>query len=188
MFGPHREHLSESKNTLLSCCCKHHYIIFLLMRSMFSIVVQFVINGPFFFHFLSFPLQKLQFYPLGCWYFNSNPIILISHILSSLFCKNLVCFQFYHWISIYQILYSPIWSSFFGFLFFCFSLFVKVLMVFNFIIQFKLMVLCFSILSSLFYFLIFSQPFCKGYYSFQFHSLITTLFLFLCQFWTSILF
>jgi hypothetical protein len=34
--------------------------------------------------------------------------------------------------------------------------FVKVLLVFNFIIQFKLMILCFPIWSSLFWFLIFS--------------------------------
>jgi hypothetical protein len=153
---------------------------------MSSIVVQFVANE--FFPSLSFPPSKVTTLPSCCWYFNFSPIILISHILSWLFCKNFICFQFYHWILIYQILYFPIWSSFSGFLIFYFSLFIKVLLVFNFIIQFKLIVLCFSLLSSLFYFLNFSRSFCKNYYSFQFHSLITTLFLFLCQFWTPFFF
>jgi len=34
----------------------------------------------------------------------------------------------------------------------------------------------------------FSWSFCKSYYSFQFYHLITTLFLFLCQFWVSFFF
>jgi len=83
------------------------------------------------------------------------PIILISHFLSLSFCRNFICFQFYFWILIYQILYSPIWSSFFEFLIFYLGHFIKVLLVFNFIIQLKFLVLCFSIWSSLFWFLIF---------------------------------
>jgi hypothetical protein len=47
------------------------------------------------------------------------------------------------------------WSSFFKFFYFFLGPFVKFLMVFNFILQFKLMILCFSIWSSLFWFLIF---------------------------------
>jgi hypothetical protein len=101
-------------------------------------------------------------------------IFLISHFRSWFSCKNFICFQFYHSIIIYQILYSLIWSSFFGFLIFYFCTFVNVLLIFNFIIQFKLKVLCFPIWLSLFWFLFyfFYWPFYKIYYSFQFHPKI----------------
>ena len=70
-------------------------------------------------------------------------------------------------------------SSSFGFLIFCLDSFIKVLVVFNFIIQFKLMILYFLIWSSLFSFqFFFLSPFCKSYHSFQSLNLITILFLF----------
>jgi hypothetical protein len=59
-------------------------------------------------------------------------------------------FQFHQWIPIYQILYFSIWSLFFEFLIFYLNHFVKVLLIFNFFLQFKLMVLYFSIWSSFF--------------------------------------
>jgi hypothetical protein len=70
------------------------------------------------------------------------------------------------------------WFLFLKFLIFFLGPLVKDLVVLNFVIQFKLMILCFLIWSSLFWFLIFSYLFCKSYYSFQFYPLITTLFLF----------
>jgi hypothetical protein len=75
--------------------------------------------------------------------------------LSWPFYRSFICFQFYHSILIYQILYSPIQSSFFEFLIFFLGHFVKVLLVFNFIIQFKFSELYFLIWSSLFWFLFF---------------------------------
>ena len=78
-------------------------------------------------------------------------IILISiFFLSWPFYRSFICFQFYHSILIYQILYSPIQSSFFEFLIFFLGHFVKVLLVFNFIIQFKFSELYFPIWFSLF--------------------------------------
>jgi hypothetical protein len=62
-----------------------------------------------------------------------------------LFYKGFICFQFHYLISIYQILYSPVCSSFLQFLIFIIDSFVKNLVVFNFTIQIKLTVLCFSI-------------------------------------------
>jgi hypothetical protein len=88
--------------------------------------------------------EKLQLGLLGCGYFNFSFIFLISIFLSWPFYKNFICFQFHLSILNYQILYCPMWYSFFGFLIFILSTFVKVLIVFNFIIQFKLMVLFFK--------------------------------------------
>jgi hypothetical protein len=82
-------------------------------------------------------------------------IFLISNFLSWSFSRSFICFQFHHSISIYQILYFLMWSSFFRILIFILSLFVKILVFFNFITQFKLMVLYFLIWLSLFWFLIF---------------------------------
>jgi len=115
-------------------------------------------------------------------------ILLISHFRSWFSCKNFICFQFYHWIIIYQMLYSLIWSSFFKFLILYLGIFVNVLLIFNFIIQFKLKVLCFLIWFLLFwFFLFFYRPFCKIYYSFQFHPSIKKLFLFFMSILTLIL-
>jgi hypothetical protein len=65
-------------------------------------------------------------------------------ILSWPFCRIFIYFQFHPSILIYQIWYSPIWLSFLWFQVFYLCLFVWVLLAFNFIIQFKLMVLYFS--------------------------------------------
>ena len=75
----------------------------------------------------------------------SVPILMIFLFWSCLSYKRFICFQFHHWISIYQILHSSIWSTLFRFLIFCLGLFVKHLLVYNFMIQFKLMVFFFSI-------------------------------------------
>jgi len=77
---------------------------------------------------------KLQFGPLDCWRFNFNSYYFNSNFWSWLFCISFTCFQFHSSIPVYQILYFSIWSSFFEFIIFCLVLFVKVLLVFNFII------------------------------------------------------
>ena len=93
-------------------------------------------------YFLVFLKKKLQFNPLDCLHLNFNSYFFLFIIIGlGLF----VCFQFHHSISIYWILYSWIWSLLFGFLIFILGHFVKKLVVFNFIIQFKLIVLCFLI-------------------------------------------
>jgi hypothetical protein len=79
-------------------------------------------------------------------------IFFIFYFYSWLFCRSFICFQFHLSIIFYQILYFSTWSLLFWFWFFFFSPFIKVLLVFNFIIQFKLMVLCFSIWPLFFYF------------------------------------
>ena len=57
----------------------------------------------------------------------SVPILLIFLFWSYPSYKSFICFQFHHWIPIYQILYSLIWSSLFGFLIFCLGLFFETL-------------------------------------------------------------
>jgi hypothetical protein len=107
--------------------------------------------------FSPFSLSFLRYYNLVLLVVSISiliPVILISFFLSWLFCRSFIFFQFHIWILIYQLLYSPIWSSFFEFLIFYLGHFIKVLLVFNFIIQFKFLVLCFSIWSLLFWFLI----------------------------------
>jgi hypothetical protein len=79
-------------------------------------------------------------------------ILMISNFWSRPFYTSFICFKFHPSISIYQILYLPIWSSFFRFLIFIIGPFVKILVVFNFIIQFKLMILYFLIWCSLLFF------------------------------------
>jgi hypothetical protein len=141
------------KNILLSCYWKRQCIIFLLVWRVSPVVIWFVINEPFFFLFSLLPENYMLTIFVVC--ISTSILTLLIFFLSCHFCINFICFQFYYSISIYQILYSPIWSSFFWFLIFFLGFFIKVLLVFNFIIQFKLMVLCFLIWSLLFWFLIF---------------------------------
>jgi len=56
---------------------------------------------------------------------STSILTLLIFFLSYPFCRNFICFQFHHSISLYQILYSPIWSSFFWFLIFFLGFFYK---------------------------------------------------------------
>ena len=96
-------------------------------------------------------------------------ILLISFFFSWPFCRNFICIQFHLLIPIYQILYYLIWSSFFGFLIFYLDFLVKVLLVFNLIFQFKLIVLYVLIWSLFFLLLIlFLSPFVRFIILFDF--------------------
>jgi hypothetical protein len=96
------------------------------------------------------------FFPSSLLPKNYSLILLIVDISTSVvifFIFNFWSWPFYksfiyYSITIHQILYSLMWSSFFGFLIFILGHFVRVLVTFNFILQFKLIVLCFQIWSS----------------------------------------
>jgi hypothetical protein len=148
-------YLPASKNAILSCLLKRFSVLFLFVWHVSSVVVRFSTSGPFVFLFSLPTLKNYSLILLVIGISTSVIILLISHFQSWFSCKNFICFQFYHSIIIYQILYSLIWSSFFGFLIFYFCTFVNVLLIFNFIIQFKLKVLCFPIWLSLFWFFLF---------------------------------
>ena len=113
------------------------------------------IDGPvwhrlnFFFPSLSSSKNYSLFF-LGVNISTSALILFISQFWFWFFYKSLICFQFYSSIPIYQILYYPLWSSFYGFLIFIISHFIKNLVIFYFILQFKLLVLYFLICSLLF--------------------------------------
>jgi hypothetical protein len=95
--------------------------------------------GHFFF---SHPHEK---YSLTFFVVSISTLVIILLIFNFWFwplCRSFICFQFHPSIPIYHILHSPIRSSFFFLLFFLGS-FIKDLLVFNFILQFKLMVLYF---------------------------------------------
>ena len=108
---------------------------------MSHLIVGFYINEFFFFIYF---LKNYSLAFLVVDISTSVFIFLISIFLSWPFYKNFICFQFHLSILNYQILYCSMWYSFFGFLIFILSTFVKVLIVFNFIIQFRLMVLFFK--------------------------------------------
>lgn len=99
--------------------------------------------------FLFFSLSSPKNYSLLLLGVNIH-FVLISQFWFWFFCKSLIYFQFYSSISIYQILYYPLWSLFYGFLIFIISPFIKILVIFYFILQFKLLLLYFLICSSLF--------------------------------------
>jgi hypothetical protein len=120
----------------------------------------------FFFFFLSLFPWKLQLGPLGCWYFNFSPyyfdfsffiLVLLYNFylfLISFLNPNLQNIIFFNLILI-------IWIS----IFFLFWSFCKSCIGFYVILEFKLMVLCLSIWSSLFWFWIFfSWSFYKSYF------------------------
>ena len=134
--------LPASKNALMPCHWKHRLVLFLLVQHVSMMVIWFVVGGPFSF----FPLYSLKIIAWPYWLliFQFQFLFFWFLILSWSFCRIFIYFQFHHSITIYQILYSPIWLSFLWFLVFCLCLFVWVLLIFNFTIQFKLMVLYFS--------------------------------------------
>ena len=135
-----------SKNALLMRRWKCHHVLFHMEQHMSTLVVWFVVGESFFFFFFS--LFSLENYSLTLFVIDISISVLILLIYIFCFwpfCKSFICFQFHPSISIYQKLYFPIWFLFFWFLFFSLSPFIKVLVVFNFILQFKLMVLCFPI-------------------------------------------
>jgi len=155
-FQRHMWCLLTSKNILPPCCWKRRHVFFLVEWSVSTRIVQFVVNWPF--SFLFFLLhQELHLGPICYLYFNFSPYFF--NFCSWSFYRSFICFQFRPSIPIYQILYFLIWSLFFLFLIFFFDFFVKVLLVFNFIIQSKLMVLCFSIWFLFFLFLVFFVAF-----------------------------
>jgi hypothetical protein len=129
------------------------------------VVIWFVINEPFFFLF-SLLLEKYMLTIFVVCISTSILTLLIFFILSFLYkfyLFSILSFNF----NLPNIIFSNLVSSFFWFLIFFLGFFIKVLLVFNFIIQFKLMVLCFFdlvliILISNF----FSWFFRKSYYSF----------------------
>jgi len=86
-----------------------------------------------------------------------------------------------------RIIFSNIILVFWISNFFSWS-FCKVLMVFSSIFTFKLMILCFQFDPYCFNFYFFPYPLYKSYYSFQFHHLITILFLFFISLLIIILF
>jgi hypothetical protein len=86
-------------------------------------------------------------------------ILLIFNFWSWLFYKSFICFQYNSSILIYQILYSLTWFLFFLFLIFFVNSLVKDLLVFNFILQLKFMVLCYLIWFLFFIFLFFFLDF-----------------------------
>jgi len=90
----------------------------------------------FFFPLFSLSNLKKYTFVLFFIYFNYNPYFF--NFCSWLFYRSFVFFQFNPLIRICHILFFSIWSLFFWF--FLLSLFVKVLLVFNFIIQSKFMV------------------------------------------------
>ena len=67
-------------------------------------------------------------------------ILLTSNFCSWFFCKSFICFQFSPSISICYILFSPMRALLFWFLVFFLDHFVKVVLVFNSIIQSKFMI------------------------------------------------
>jgi hypothetical protein len=75
-------------------------------------------------------------------------IFFISSFFSWTFYKSFVLSPFSHSIVVCYIVFFPIRILFFGFLIFFFGFFVKVLLVFNFIIQSKFMVYYFFQLDS----------------------------------------
>jgi hypothetical protein len=111
--------LPISKNTLSPYRWKFHCFLFLLMRRVSSMMVWFGIGGSFFF-FPSY-LLSLKNYSLTLLVFGISTsvlILLMSNFWSWPFCISFIYFQFYPSILFYQILYSPMWFSFFRFLFF----------------------------------------------------------------------
>jgi hypothetical protein len=99
------------------------------------------INGPFWhswtLFFTFFSLSSFKNYNLALLVVEISTLIivlLIFYFWSWSFCESFIYFQFHYSILIYQILYYLMWSLFFGFLVFIIDLFVKVLVVFNFII------------------------------------------------------
>ena len=80
---------------------------------------------------LFFPLLSLSFlknYSLVLLVIDISTLVLIFFISNFWFWsfyRSLIYLQFHSSISIYHILYSPTWSSFFGFLFFIIGLIVK---------------------------------------------------------------
>jgi hypothetical protein len=148
---------------------------------MSALIVWFVTGRPFFLLFYLLP-KKLQLDHLCCWYYNFSFYFFLFFLVFVLdfFCRSLICFWFHNSIPIYQISYFLILSLFFLFLFISYS-FYKGFIWFNFILQFKLMVLSFSIWSLFWFLIIFLGPFIKVIILFNF----TLQSIFLYQFWFS---
>jgi len=160
--------LPTSKNALPYFCWKHLHVLFLLVWCVSLLVVRL---GAYRLCFCFFSLSSPKNHSLTLLVVGISTLVLILLIFnfwSWLFCIIFIYFQFHHSIPIYKILYSPMRSLFFGFFIFFLGFIVRVLVIFNFIIQFKLMVLFFSIWSSFFSI----SPFNYN------------IILFLCQFWS----
>jgi len=137
------------------CHWKCHRVLFHLEWHVLALVVRFVASGHLFFFFFSLLSPKnysLTLFVVGI--LTSVLVLLIFIFCSWLFYKSFIYFQFHPSVSICSILFVSnlihilLISNFF-------SPFVNVVVVFNFILQSKLMVLCFPIWFSLFWFLIF---------------------------------
>jgi hypothetical protein len=83
-------------------------------------------------------------------YFDSILQLLISYFFSLLFCQSFYGFQFYLSNQVYDffsmIIMISIWSLFFWFLIVFLSLFFKIFIVFNYILEIKFIVFIFSII------------------------------------------
>jgi len=175
------------------CCCKHHHSLYFLVWHMPSEMQQFVTVSFFFsFSFLFSPHKNItwsslfmifQFEFLFFWFLN---------FISWSSYTNFICFWFSSSILICHVLFLLVQSLFF-LLFFFLDPFVKIFLIFNFIIQFKFIV---------YYYFQFGPhsfnffPFCLSYFSFQFTlqlknlrcSLIYFLFLFSTSFFKLLFF
>jgi len=91
-------------------------------------------------------LEKVHIYPLIFRFVNFNPYIFFYIYFHPWFYyKNFKCFQFNHWITICHILFFKFNPYSFELWFFFLGSFVKVLLVFNFILQSKFMLFyCFQ--------------------------------------------
>jgi len=160
--------LPTSKNALLYFCWKHLHVFFLLVWCVSLLVVRFGANRLC---FCFFSLSSSKNHSLAFLVVDISILVLILlnfNFWPWFFCIIFIYFQFHHSILIYKILYSSMWSLFFGFFIFFLGSIVRVLVIFDFIIQFKLMVLYFSIWSSFF-----------SISPFNYNVI-----LFLCQFWS----
>jgi len=140
-------------------CC----VLFLKIWLLSMFMVWFVIDGLIFL-LLPRPLKIItwsslllvfQLQSLFFWF-----IIFFLFLLCKFYMFSILSFN----LNLPNIIYFSIWFLFFWFLILFLGSSVKVLLVFNFIFQSKLKVLCFLIW--FIFFLVFFLVFCKSYYSF----------------------
>jgi hypothetical protein len=138
------QRLLTFKNVIPLCHWKYSCLLFLLVQRLAQLVIEFSVDEPFFSHFSLFSSKNYSSTFLFVDISTSVFIFFIFNFQSWPFYWSFICFQFYPSILIYQISYSSMWSSFFIFLNFIVCSFIRVLVVFNLIIQFKLMILFFK--------------------------------------------
>jgi hypothetical protein len=93
----------------------------------------FVTCSHFFNSFFSLSSPKSTYWSSLLCLFQSHSLFFLFLFFSWSFYKNFVCFEFSSSIIIYRVLFFPIQSLFFWFLICILGIFIKVLLIFNFI-------------------------------------------------------